>query len=91
MTGTAELVRAFGAGAEIRGDDLVVTGTGGSLHGARVDARGDHRMAMAAAVAAAAVRPGPVRRRSSGGRRPSTSYPGFEKDLERLTSTGRGA
>ena len=37
LTGTAELVRAFGAGAEIRGDDLLVTGTG-ALHGARVDA-----------------------------------------------------
>ena len=91
LTGTAELVRAFGAGAEIRGDDLLVTGTGGSLHGARVDARGDHRMAMAAAVAAAASAPGTGETTIVGWESTSTSYPGFEKDLERLTSTGRGA
>lgn len=47
----AELLRAFGVSAEERADGLVIEGQGeGSLTAARVDSRGDHRIAMAAAV-----------------------------------------
>ena len=53
LEGTARLVRAFGGRADIEGEDLLVTGGAGLTQGA-IDAQGDHRMAMAAAIAAAA-------------------------------------
>jgi len=57
-----------------------VTG-GGAPHPADVDSRGDHRIAMAAAVAAlAADGPSTVR----GWEAVATSYPGFIADLEAL-------
>jgi 3-phosphoshikimate 1-carboxyvinyltransferase len=86
LAGVAELVRAFGAGADIDGDDLVVHGAG-RLVAAAVDARGDHRMAMAGAVAGLASPGGTTRIR--GWEAVATSYPGFGRDLAQLT--GRGA
>ena len=59
---------------------LVVTGVGGPLRGARFDSRGDHRMAMAAAVAALAARPG-ERSLITGFGAVATSYPAFAEDL----------
>ena len=58
-----DMVTAFGAKAEAHGDTLSITGTGtgtagAHLHGARFDSQGDHRMAMAAAVAGLAAAPG---------------------------------
>lgn len=47
---TAALIRNLGGQAEIQGDSLMVEGTG--LTGGTVDATGDHRIAMAAAIAA---------------------------------------
>ena len=47
---TCRLIRALGGHAETTPDTLVVIGT--PLAGGRVDAAGDHRIAMAAAVAA---------------------------------------
>jgi 3-phosphoshikimate 1-carboxyvinyltransferase len=97
-----DLVAAFGATAEANGDTLSITGTGtgagtgtgtgtpdrgGQLHGARFDSRGDHRMAMAAAVAALAAAPG-ERSLITGFDATETSYPGFADDLRRLTGTG---
>ncbi len=90
LAGTAELVRSFGAYAEIRGDDLVVTATGRPLTGGSgVDARGDHRMAMAAAIAGAASAPGAATT-VVGWDVVRTSYPGFEGELERLTAGPAG-
>jgi 3-phosphoshikimate 1-carboxyvinyltransferase len=83
LAGTVELVRAFGAEAEVEGDDLAIEGTGAPLQPGRVDARGDHRMAMAAAIAATACRPGSVTT-ITGWESVATSYPGFVDDLERL-------
>jgi len=91
MEGVVALVRAFGAAAEAEGDDLVVHGVG-TLRPARFDAAGDHRMAMAAAVAGAAA--------EGGGGEPSlvsgfeavaTSYPRFAEHLRRLTGQGAPA
>jgi 3-phosphoshikimate 1-carboxyvinyltransferase len=92
FTGTLELVRAFGGVAEAEGDDLVVDGTGGPLHPARFDARGDHRMAMAAAIGGAAC-PGPAAVTTvAGWASVATSYPAFAEDLARLTGgAGNGA
>jgi 3-phosphoshikimate 1-carboxyvinyltransferase len=53
LGGTLALIRAIGGGAEVEGDELVVAG-GGVAGGVSVDPVGDHRMAMAAAVAACA-------------------------------------
>jgi 3-phosphoshikimate 1-carboxyvinyltransferase len=55
--------------------------TGGELSGGEVESYGDHRMAMALAVAALAAR-GPVFIR--GAECVDISYPPFWPDLERL-------
>jgi 3-phosphoshikimate 1-carboxyvinyltransferase len=83
LAGTVGLVRAFGAEAEAEADDLLVQGTGAALQPGQVDARGDHRMAMAAAIAGTACRPGSVTT-ITGWESVATSYPGFVDDLERL-------
>jgi len=87
LAAVADMVEAFGATASVEGDTLSITGVGGPLRAARFDSRGDHRMAMAAAVAALAARPG---RRSliTGFDAVETSYPAFAADLERLASGG---
>jgi 3-phosphoshikimate 1-carboxyvinyltransferase len=83
FTGILELLSAFGASAEARGDDLVVHGSA-HLQPGRFDAAGDHRMAMAAAVAASASEPGSASV-IIGWDCVSTSYPAFDKDLELLS------
>ncbi len=87
LAAVAEMVEAFGATATIDGDTLSITGVGGSLRGARFDSRGDHRMAMAAAVAALAAWPG-QRSLITGFDAVETSYPGFADDLERVADGG---
>lgn len=74
---------AVGADAQGRDDGLVVNGTGRPLAGGRIDARGDHRVAMSLAVAALAAT-GPVH--IDGWESVSTSYPAFEEDLHRCQS-----
>jgi 3-phosphoshikimate 1-carboxyvinyltransferase len=66
-------LRAMGADISDRVDGWVVE-RGGELSGARVDAAGDHRVAMALSVAAAAAR-GPVL--LTGADTVAISYPGF--------------
>ncbi len=87
LAAVVEMVRAFGAQAEVDGDTLSITGVGptGRLHRARFDSQGDHRMGMAAAVAALAV---PAGQRSvlTGFGAVATSYPGFADDLHSLTA-----
>src|SRR6185437_3866807 len=80
------MVEAFGASARIEGDTLSITGVGGPLRGARFDSQGDHRMAMAAAVAALAA--APIQRSLiTGFDASATSYPGFADDLRLLTTS----
>jgi 3-phosphoshikimate 1-carboxyvinyltransferase len=87
LAAVAAMVEAFGASAHVEGDMLSVTGTGDALQSARFDSQGDHRMAMAAAVAALAVASG--RSLITGFGAVETSYPGFTKDLARLTGSTR--
>jgi 3-phosphoshikimate 1-carboxyvinyltransferase len=89
LLAAVEMVTAFGATATAVGDTLSITGVGGPgrLHAATFDSQGDHRMAMAAAVAALAAAPG-RRSRITGFGAVETSYPGFADDLRRLTGTG---
>ncbi len=86
LAAVAAMVEAFGATAGISGDTLSVTGTGAVLRPGRFDSRGDHRMAMAAAVAALAVPAG--RSLITGFDAVETSYPGVVADLARLAGTG---
>ena len=85
LLAVADMVEAFGARATIDGDSLSVTGLGGPLFGGRFDSRGDHRMAMAAAVAALAARAG-ERSLLTGFGAVATSYPTFAEDLARLAA-----
>jgi 3-phosphoshikimate 1-carboxyvinyltransferase len=84
LAATVALVEALGARARAEGEDLVIEGAGsigaGPLH---FDSRGDHRLAMAAIVAALG-RGGVV----EGVRSVGTSYPGFLDDLETLAGPG---
>ena len=69
----------LGVDLESVGDDLVVRG-GGEYRGARVDSRGDHRMAMVLTLAGLAG----VEVDVEGGRSVDISYPGFADDLEEI-------
>jgi 3-phosphoshikimate 1-carboxyvinyltransferase len=72
LAGIAEGLRDLGGGAGAEGDDLVIAG--GGLQGGRADPHGDHRMAMAFAVAAlAASGPSEV----EGMEAAEVSFPGF--------------
>jgi 3-phosphoshikimate 1-carboxyvinyltransferase len=75
-----ELLTRLGAAVEQGDDHLVVRG--GGLHPGDVDSHGDHRIAMAGAVAAGAIH-GETRVR--GWRAVATSYPEFVADLATLT------
>jgi 3-phosphoshikimate 1-carboxyvinyltransferase len=84
VEGITEGLAALGVGVESRQDGLAVTGRPGRRWGgAPVDSRGDHRIAMALAVAGlAAAGPTAV----AGWEAVATSYPTFEEDLRRCVS-----
>jgi 3-phosphoshikimate 1-carboxyvinyltransferase len=90
LAGTAALVEAFGGSAAVVGDDLVIEGTGGPFQPATLDARGDHRMAMAAAIAGAACPSVGATTSITGWETVTTSYPSFAEDLARLRSGAVG-
>jgi 3-phosphoshikimate 1-carboxyvinyltransferase len=83
IASTAALLRAFGAGCDELPDGLVVHGSA-RLRGAAFDAGMDHRIAMAAAVAACAAS---GRSRLGGHEWVAVSYPSF---FEHLREIGRG-
>jgi 3-phosphoshikimate 1-carboxyvinyltransferase len=80
----ATVLRAFGAEVEERPDGLRVAG-GARLRGARVDPHGDHRVAMAAAVAALASEHGAT---IADAACTDVSFPGFWQTLDALRVTG---
>jgi 3-phosphoshikimate 1-carboxyvinyltransferase len=90
LAGTVALVRTFGGEASADGDELVVEGTGEPLRPGRFDAGGDHRMAMAAAIAGAACPAYGPPTTITGWESVATSYPGFDDDLARLTAPATG-
>jgi 3-phosphoshikimate 1-carboxyvinyltransferase len=78
----AEGLGALGVAVDRHPDGLTVTGSS-RMTGASVDSHGDHRIAMAMAVAAlAAEGPTPI----AGWEAVATSYPSFEEDLRRCAS-----
>jgi len=78
----AENLRRMGATVKERPDGLQVAGrSAGKLHGAEIEPRGDHRIAMAfAAAALAAETPSTIRDAECAG----VSYPTFYADLARV-------
>ena len=79
LSGVADGIRALGGHAGVEGDDLVVLGLG--LRGGVADGRGDHRLAMAFAVAAlAADSPSEIQ----GMEAADVSFPGFIETLRAL-------
>ena len=68
----------------------MVTGRDGALTGASIDADGDHRMAMAAAVAGACASEAASRTLITGWESVATSYPGFLATLDRLRGVEDG-
>jgi 3-phosphoshikimate 1-carboxyvinyltransferase len=76
-----EGLRGLGADIESTDDGFAVRGSGG-LRGGRIDAHGDHRLALLGAVAGLASREGVevVGMEAAG-----VSYPGFADDVARLT------
>jgi 3-phosphoshikimate 1-carboxyvinyltransferase len=76
-----EMLTVLGSESEIDGQCLAVAGVG-RLRGGTVDAHGDHRMAMAAAIAGVA---GSASVNVEGFEATATSYPGFARDLSRVT------
>jgi 3-phosphoshikimate 1-carboxyvinyltransferase len=79
-----EGLRGLGASIEALDDGFAVRGTGG-LAGGRLDARGDHRLALLGAVAGLASAEGVE---VVGMEAAAVSYPGFEADLARLVAGG---
>jgi 3-phosphoshikimate 1-carboxyvinyltransferase len=82
----AENLRQMGAQVEERPDGLKVEGrSAGKLHGAKIEPHGDHRIAMAFAVASlAADSPTTIRDAECAG----VSYPTFYEDLARVAERG---
>jgi 3-phosphoshikimate 1-carboxyvinyltransferase len=77
-----EGLRGLGADIDALEDGFAVSGTG-SLRGGRIDAAGDHRMAMMGAVAGLASREGVT---VHGMEAAAVSYPGFVQDIKALAS-----
>lgn len=79
LSGLAEGLRSLGGNAAVEGEDLVIAG--GGLQGGSLRAGGDHRMAMAFAVAALAAE-GPCE--VDGVEAADVSFPGFASTLRTL-------
>ena len=78
-------LRAIGAHAEARPDGFVIRGVPARPRGGTIDALGDHRIAMLAAVAGVVSREGV---RIIGPESAEISFPGFYEVLGSLVETG---
>lgn len=87
VAATVGELRKLGARIEGSDDALVIEGVP-ALTGARCDSRGDHRLAMALAVAGLVAQGETV---ISGADAVGVSYPGFWDDLRTLASPAAGA
>ena len=80
LEGTAALIRDLGGSARVEGDTLIIHGRGG-LRGGNASILGDHRLAMAAAIAACACRESVT---VDDSRCVEKSYPRFWDDFRQL-------
>ncbi len=78
-----DALRAIGVRARAQPDGFSVTGVPARPRGGRIDARGDHRIAMLGAVAGLASREGV---RIEGAESVSVSFPGFFDLIDQLAS-----
>ena len=76
IAGIAAALRAMGATCEETDDGIAIHGPA-VLHAARLDARGDHRLAMAWAIAASLADPGSGESEIAGADAAAVSFPGF--------------
>jgi 3-phosphoshikimate 1-carboxyvinyltransferase len=76
-----DALRAIGARARANDDGFTITGVPTRMKGGRIDARGDHRIAMLGAVAGLASREGVEVR---GAETVAISFPGFFDLLEQI-------
>lgn len=83
LAATAAFLRAMGAGVEEHEDGLTIEG-GRPLHGATIESHGDHRIAMAAAVAALGASGETTIRDAEC---VAVSFPGFWDELDALAGT----
>ena len=81
LGGMVRGLRVLGVEVEQLADGLVITGNGNALAGGRVDSLGDHRLAMAFAVASCAAR-GTISIANVANIQ--TSFPGFSQLLNQL-------
>lgn len=81
ITSTVEMLRAIGAELEELEDGMIIKG-GKELLGGRVDAHGDHRIAMTASIAGLICKK-PIK--LSGWSSVDISYPNFYEILERIS------
>ena len=77
---TASLINNIGGNAEVTADGLIIRPTG-NMHGGIVDSAGDHRIAMAAAIAGTKTSGEVI---IKGAEAVEKSYPDFFKDYENL-------
>ncbi|MDX9917589.1 MAG: 3-phosphoshikimate 1-carboxyvinyltransferase [Gudongella sp.] len=80
LKSTADMIRALGGELEETEDGLIIYGTDG-LNGGTTDSQGDHRIAMAAAIASVVSRDVVYIKNHEA---VSKSYPGFFKDFRML-------
>ena len=85
LAATAAFLTAMGASVEEHADGLTIEG-GRPLHGAPVESRGDHRIAMAAAVAALGATGETT---IAGAECVAVSFPGFWDELDALAGPQR--
>jgi len=84
---TIQELRRFGAHIDEEGDALVIDGAG-RLTGATCDSHGDHRLAMALAVAGLVAE---GKTTITAAEATNISYPGFWQDLEAATASAPGS
>lgn len=85
VEGIIQLLGAFGVPARVIGEDLVIEGTGYLSEASSVVAHGDHRIAMAGAIAALLAEGQSV---IEGWSATHSSYPTFAEELGRLAGNG---
>ena len=83
---TSALLRAIGANVTVTEDGLRIKGDPEGLHTATVDAAGDHRIAMAAAIASTVAGDITI----LGAEAVNKSYPAFFDDFRRLGGVVKG-
>lgn len=89
LAGTVAMLGAFGAEASVDGDDLIVSG-GATIRAGQFDSSGDHRMAMAMAIAGTACPSTTDITTITGWGSVGTSYPRFSIDLSSLSEPRAG-